>query len=705
MPSASTAMSLRRHRAAVALFGTFLALCVAALVIHVGPWRMTLDRRGPIWWLVPVVALSAAVVGVVALASARSASARSASGRAAGQSRRAAVQGIAAFALLAAWDMVRGSRPGIVDAASAADAPVADEAVRLPGSRPHEVTAASASSASARRVSALATRLVTDFGATGDGFTDDAPAIQACIDASMPGDCIQFPPTGANGGTTTYLVAADIRLAANRKYASFMGAPGNAGVEIKYANGVNGAAVLLSADYANNSGWSGYPIQISNLRINGNRAHNSSGHGVLLMNYNSSVEDCFITACAEDGIRISDKNAAGTVISNSCVETRIVGNKVNNCSGHGIMALDTDFAGRLTDGYCMQNIVSTTQDDAIVIARSSGWWISQNHAYTCQRDGIVVGALWNTYLTDNEVDRFGDASGGDLYTGFKVTSILDGRPSVISGNVASTTEYANDSYRYYSIRNAWDQNSSYVQFFDNKLHRDSRASAAAVGLQLDPNGGELHFYEQGTMLEGLPTRIVPNGKCHRYNLNGHVPDYVETLDRDTIDPSASSPMPWQGTMYLTYFTANQFFPASMITAATRGTAGANATLARMALFEIDPSTGDGMCIARTASDATLWRKRETAYERPIIDDGQGQPISSVQLVQGRRYAFALLHVGSSINPTMAGKVGIAGLSAGKGPASRRSGYITGQADVPASFAGTAIDANTKSGNYYYGRIT
>ena len=706
--STHTATSSRRHHAALSIRGISLTLFVAAWLIRLGPWRTeTVDLLGPIWAVLLVVAFSAAVVGVVVLAPVHSVVTR-----APGLSRRAALKALAAFALLSTWGRIRGTRPAAVGAAGVVDASMADETMRVSTGGVPESTAIAARGGLAGlqaieglEAGASSATLVTEFGATGDGVTDDAPAIQACIDASKPGDCIHFPPTGANGGTTTYLVGADIRLAGNRKYASSMGAPGDAGVEIKYADGVNGAAVLISAACVNNSSWCGYPIHISNLRINGNREHNSTGHGVALMNYNSSVEDCFVTACPDDGIHVSDRNAAGTVIANSCVETRIVGNKVNNCSGHGIMVLDTDFSGRLTDGYCIRNIVSNTDDDAIVIARSSGWWVSENHAYTCQRDGIVVGALWNTYLVNNEVDRFGDAQGGELFCGFRVESILDGRPSVISGNVASTTEYSNDSYRYYSIRNAWDQNCSFVQFFDNKLHRDSSACDHAVGLHLDANGGELHFYEQGTMLEGLPTNIVPSGKCHRYHTSGQVLDYMETLDRDTIDPSASSPLPWQGTMYLTYFTAHQFLTASQLTSATRGTAGAGASAARMALFEVDPGTGDGTCIARTSSDPTLWRQRETAFERPIVDDGHGQAVSSVNLVQGRRYAFALLHVGSSVNPTLAGKTGISGLVAGKGPTTRRSGYITRQTDIPTSFSGATIDANTKSGNYYYGRIT
>jgi hypothetical protein len=211
----------------------------------------------------------------------------------------------------------------------------------------------------------------------------------------------------------------------------------------------------------------------------------------------------------------------------------------------------------------------------------------------------------------------------------------------------------------------------------------------------------MHFYESGSLMEGLPTTIGTPGTVHRMDLSGRVQGFMETIPRDTIDPTSGAPSPSAGTLALTYFTADQTMTVSNLTSATRGTAQAGATLARMALFEIDPVTGDGKVIATTTSDRTMWQSVSTAYTKAISDDGRGGGVSSVKLIQGRRYAFAVLHVGSSTAPILAGKSGIPGLLAGSGPTTRKGGYVSGQSDIPTSFLGTTIIANNGSGNYYY----
>jgi hypothetical protein len=61
-----------------------------------------------------------------------------------------------------------------------------------------------------------ATVNVQEFGAAGDGFTDDTAAIQAASNASADGDLIYFPPG-------VYLISDAIYLANNRTYAGVYG--------------------------------------------------------------------------------------------------------------------------------------------------------------------------------------------------------------------------------------------------------------------------------------------------------------------------------------------------------------------------------------------------------------------------------------------------------------------------------------------------
>lgn len=43
---------------------------------------------------------------------------------------------------------------------------------------------------------------VRHYGTIGDGFADDAPAIQAALDAAVPGDVVYFPPDTFRLGRT-----------------------------------------------------------------------------------------------------------------------------------------------------------------------------------------------------------------------------------------------------------------------------------------------------------------------------------------------------------------------------------------------------------------------------------------------------------------------------------------------------------------------
>lgn len=196
--------------------------------------------------------------------------------------------------------------------------------------------------------------------------------------------------------------------------------------------------------------------------------------------------------------------------------------------------------------------------------------------------------------------------------------------------------------------------------------------------------------------------VAPGGANDIYSDYGNrAAGIVETMSRDSIDPTSGSPSPGAGTLALTYFTPDQTVTVSNLISATRGTAQAGATLARMALYSID-GTGALTCIARTASDPTLWQSTQNVFTRAIADDGQGNAIASVTLTRGQRYAFAILHVGSTTAPTIAGKGGIAGLMSAS---PRRGGFVTAQTDIPATITAATITAGTTSGNYYYGRCS
>jgi hypothetical protein len=595
------------------------------------------------------------------------------------------------------------------------------------------------------------------YGAVGDGVADDTTACQSAITNCPVGGTVYF--------SKTYLTSAALVLSQNKTY---LGTGHIGGGTVLVKAGTNPAAALVSSAYANNSTTSGGPVTIRSLNVK-YQAGNTSGNGILLLNYNSQIDDCYVSSPPQAGIVLSDQNAAGTVISNTAVENRITRNKVNQPGTHGIWVQDHGGTGKNTDGYMQANIVSYSGDVAIRNDRAAGWFIDDNHVYTCGNNGAptpatIAGAggfqltnCWNTYITNNEVDGFGYVSNGGTHVAFNIEQ-LNGRPTVILGNIASANEAAKtaSTYIYFRVKNASSGQAVSVVMDDNIAHCDTTGGAASVWGSFQPNSGTLSVRLNGQVVDGPSTTatigspgtvaftgsgsatakgdllaasgpyavsrvgVGTNGQVLTADSTASagvswqaaptggtagpaITGAIETMSRDAIDPSSGAPQPSTGTLGLTYFTADQTLTVSNLTSASRGTAQAGATLARMALYSVDAS-GNLTCIARTASDTTLWQTTNTVYTKAIADNGAATPnaITSVTLTSGQRYAFALLHVGATTTPAFAGKGGIAGLA----PLTpRRSGYVTGQTDIPASVTAATINGNTASGSYYYGRCS
>ena len=111
---------------------------------------------------------------------------------------------------------------------------------------------------------------VTSYGATGDGFTDDAPAIQSALnDAESAGGGRLYFPRG------TYLLGAGLIIDSNNVFLMGEGS----GVSIlKLDDAVDDHAVSYL-------GTSLSPIfggGVLNLEIDGNRSNNTLGHGIRL---------------------------------------------------------------------------------------------------------------------------------------------------------------------------------------------------------------------------------------------------------------------------------------------------------------------------------------------------------------------------------------------------------------------------------------
>lgn len=285
---------------------------------------------------------------------------------------------------------------------------------------------------------------VKDYGATGDGVTDDTAAIEAAITAAPAGTTVFFP-------AGVYLVSSPVRLRGGLSYVGEGLATGS-GAVIRQKDGSNitGAAgrsgVLASDAFLDDASLCGDPVLVKGLHIDGNAAGNptSDASGIVLNAFWSRIEDCYFTDNPAHGILLTDYTDDGSYVSNSCSENRVTGNRIDTCGGDGIRQESGNGSSNL-DGFCRDNLL-TQVGNGIKFARAAGWVISRNHLYGCRLGGLDLDACFATVVTDNYVEDFGGENASDgWYTGLYM-KMLDGWASHCANNLVNCAEPAGTAH-------------------------------------------------------------------------------------------------------------------------------------------------------------------------------------------------------------------------------------------------------------------
>ena len=141
-----------------------------------------------------------------------------------------------------------------------------------------------------------------DYGAKGDGSTDDSTAIQLAIDAAGT----------ANGGVVffpdgVYIINATLELKTGVRLIGVTATPGKSdGTALKLKNSANVDIIRsdTSQDGAAENHWTG----IENMNIDGNKANNTSGDGVSVggrTGENFIIHRCLIRDTADHGVNLT----------------------------------------------------------------------------------------------------------------------------------------------------------------------------------------------------------------------------------------------------------------------------------------------------------------------------------------------------------------------------------------------------------------
>jgi hypothetical protein len=170
---------------------------------------------------------------------------------------------------------------------------------------------------------------VRDFGATGDGTSDDTAALQKALDAARPtGGVVTFPPG-------TYLTR---RLTLYSRV--HLRGSGAAATVLKLAAGTN-TAVLEADGYDRESavGSAGgiSEFSVRDLALDGNREQgNAIADGLRVYGYGYELSEVIVFNCGADGI-VSGWGTAGDLPPPSHqMEARLTGLRLHDNGGNGI---------------------------------------------------------------------------------------------------------------------------------------------------------------------------------------------------------------------------------------------------------------------------------------------------------------------------------------------------------------------------------
>lgn len=259
---------------------------------------------------------------------------------------------------------------------------------------------------------ALGTFPVRQYGATGDGVTNDRAAIAAAITAA-----------GAAGGGIVYFAPGTYYLATNLtglpNNVQLRGADEHTTVLKPHAAHTGGTIQLL-----NNTG-----VRISHLRFDGSVGLNGSAVNM------TTCTDCAIDHCTFDS-RFAIVVLIGTSGS-ACVNCGIADCTLEGSTGEGIELIDT------TTCYADRNVIASCAANGIVFfCRTAGYLLNNRaagNAVTLCQNGISCDGGTRSRIANNHVSectRFGiNASDG-------LTGALHSTLGTLVGN---TVEHCNTS--------------------------------------------------------------------------------------------------------------------------------------------------------------------------------------------------------------------------------------------------------------------
>lgn len=227
---------------------------------------------------------------------------------------------------------------------------------------------------------------VKDYGALGDGATDDAGAIRAAIAAAVGSDTLR-------GGGSVYfppgVYKINSKILVDNETVRFVGATSGNCRPYGDWNGttIKAAAGITAFEFRNGSNGAGARSRLEHLHIIGSDTSAGSNYGVVLSANSSAVSNCVIESFGGGGIHVRSGTVADPFIVDSSYNAncwQVEWTRLYDNYGHGLFVEGVDSnAGNAVGVDCSYN---------------AGWGIYDNSAfgnvYTGSHlDGNTSGAI------------------------------------------------------------------------------------------------------------------------------------------------------------------------------------------------------------------------------------------------------------------------------------------------------------------------
>jgi len=261
---------------------------------------------------------------------------------------------------------------------------------------------------------------VRDYGATGDGITDDTPAIQAAIDAvPATGGTVYFPPG-------TYLC--------NLRVGSFVSVRG-AGAAFTVLKSVPGSNrdVIMGKNFMGLTGSTKMTpetrgdnyLYISDLTIDGNKLTNQTGCGIRIWGRSHIWQNLIVQNCPNDGVftefTTHDGGETQDALEAFFDNIKCIQNGGNGWTHRGPHdSVLRNFVTFGNGGWGFRSEAAAGAYNGGIAGFSWNSWLNGTGSFFFNASVSLSGATASGPLTGVGIELAGDA-GSDLFTGILVS--------------------------------------------------------------------------------------------------------------------------------------------------------------------------------------------------------------------------------------------------------------------------------------------